>query len=55
LAEPKPADQPGLPHDLYAAAIPADNPLAPDKITLGKELFFEIRLLADNSTSRATG
>ena len=54
LAEPKPADQPGLPHDLYAASIPADNPLTPDKIILGKKLFFETRLSADNSTSCAT-
>ena len=54
LAEPKPADQAGLPHDLYAASIPADNPLTPDKIILGKKLFFETRLSGDNSTSCAT-
>jgi cytochrome c peroxidase len=54
LAEPKPVDQPSLPRDLYAASIPADNPQTPDKIALGKKLFFEPRLSADNSTACAT-
>jgi cytochrome c peroxidase len=54
LAEPKSADQPGLPRDLYAASIPTDNPQTPDKIALGKKLFFEARLSADNSTACAT-
>jgi cytochrome c peroxidase len=39
---------------LYAASIPADNPQAPDKIALGKKLFFDARLSADNSTACAT-
>jgi cytochrome c peroxidase len=54
LAELKLLDESGLPRDLYAAAIPVDNPQTPDKIALGKKLFFDARLSADNSTACAT-
>jgi cytochrome c peroxidase len=38
----------------YTASVPADNPQAPEKIALGKTLFFDTRLSADNSTACAT-
>ncbi|HWS73116.1 MAG TPA: cytochrome c peroxidase, partial [Thermoanaerobaculia bacterium] len=31
--------------------IPADNPLTPEKVRLGKRLFFDVRLSGDGSTS----
>jgi cytochrome c peroxidase len=34
--------------------IPAGNPLTPEKVALGKKLFFDTRLSADDSTSCAT-
>ena len=37
-----------------AAYIPADNPLAPAKIALGKKLFFDKRLSADGTVACAT-
>src|SRR6516165_1518824 len=33
---------------------PKDNPTTPEKVTLGKQLFFDPRLSADNKTSCAT-
>jgi cytochrome c peroxidase len=54
LAEPKPEKQVGFPADLYAWVIPPDNPQTPAKIALGKELFFEDRLSADNTKDCAT-
>ena len=53
-AEPKSLDQPGLPRDLYQLSIPADNPQSQEKVALGKTLFFDTRLSADNSTACAT-
>jgi cytochrome c peroxidase len=53
-AEPKSLDQPGLPRDLYAASVPADNAQTPEKVALGKSLFFDTRLSANNSTACAT-
>ena len=53
-AEPKPLNQPGLPRDLYELSIPASNPQTPEKVALGKTLFFHTRLSADNSTACAT-
>lgn len=44
----------GIPHDLYQFLMPKDNPSTPEKIALGKELFFETRLSADGSVSCAT-
>lgn len=34
-----------------AMVIPADNPLTPEKVSLGKQLFFDERLSIDNSKS----
>jgi cytochrome c peroxidase len=53
-AEPKSLNQPGLPRDLYELSVPADNPQTSEKVALGKTLFFDTRLSADNSTACAT-
>ncbi len=54
LAAPRSLHQVGLPAELTRAAIPADNPQAPEKIALGEKLFFERRLSADGSVACAT-
>jgi cytochrome c peroxidase len=54
LADPKPLNQVGFPHQLYEWLIPADNPPTADKIVLGRDLFFDTRLSADNKESCAT-
>jgi len=54
LAQPKRADQAGLPHELTAAVTPADNPTTPDKVALGQKLFFDGRLSADGTVACAT-
>ena len=54
LAQPKPADQAGLPKDLTRAVTPPDNPTADDKVQLGERLFFDGRLSADGSVACAT-
>jgi cytochrome c peroxidase len=41
----------GEPVRATRAAIPADNPQTPEKIALGRRLFFETRLSADGSVS----
>jgi cytochrome c peroxidase len=41
----------GIPTDLWNYCIPANNPLTAAKIELGRRLFFEQRLSADNSVS----
>ena len=43
----------GLPEDL-ARYIPADNPMTPAKVELGRQLYFDKRLSADNTISCAT-
>ncbi len=43
-----------IPKGLPAVGIPADNPLTVARVDLGKELFFDKRLSADNSFSCAT-
>lgn len=43
----------GLPADFWEALIPEDNPLTPEKIALGRDLFFDKRLSADDSISCA--
>ncbi len=50
-ADPKSKNQVGFPAALYSWVIPADNPQTPEKIALGKELFFDDRLSADNKVS----
>jgi cytochrome c peroxidase len=54
LAEPRPAKQAGLPPQALKAAIPAQEPLTPERVELGKKLFFEPLLSADGSVSCAT-
>ncbi len=51
LAEPKSRNQVGFPAELYSWVIPADNPQTPEKIALGKELFFDDRLSEDGKIS----
>jgi cytochrome c peroxidase len=54
LAEPRSLQQLGVPLDQTRAAIPKDNPQTPDKIALGKKLFFDGRLSADGTVACAT-
>lgn len=54
LAEPRPLTQVGLPLEALRAAIPADNPQTPEKIQLGKLLFFDGRLSADGTVACST-
>ncbi len=44
----------GIPADVVAAMIPVDNPMTPQKIELGRELFFDKRLSDDRTVSCAT-
>lgn len=44
----------GIPADMYRYVIPKDNPLTPESIALGKQLFFDTRLSADGTVSCAT-
>jgi cytochrome c peroxidase len=44
----------GLPADLFAKLIPADNPMTTEKVALGEKLFFDKRLSVDNTISCAT-
>jgi cytochrome c peroxidase len=55
LAEPAPSVAEGSTRDLLMhLAVPEDNPQTPEKIALGKRLFFEPRLSADGTVSCAT-
>jgi cytochrome c peroxidase len=49
LGEPKSQQQVGFPAELYSWVIPPDNPQTPAKVALGKALFFDDRLSADNT------
>jgi cytochrome c peroxidase len=51
LAAPKPHSQAGFPGLLYSLVIPADNPQTPEKVELGRKLFFDDRLSADGTVS----
>jgi len=44
----------GLPKDLWEILVPPENPQTPEKIALGRKLFFEKRLSKDGSVSCAT-
>jgi cytochrome c peroxidase len=48
------ADLPKIPVGLKPVPVPADNPLTPEKVELGKLLFFDPRLSCDDTTSCAT-
>jgi cytochrome c peroxidase len=54
LAQPKSLQQVGAPVEMTRAAIPADNPQTPDKISLGQRLFFDRRLSVDGTISCST-
>ena len=54
LAEPRSLHQVGLPLYQTRDVIPKDNPQTPDKIALGKKLFFDGRLSADGTVACAT-
>ena len=54
LAQPKPLQQVGAPIEMTRAAIPADNPQTPEKISLGQKLFFDRRLSVDGTVSCST-
>ncbi len=49
--EAAPAFVPGPPADFERPTIPADNPQTPEKVALGKMLYFDARLSADGSRS----
>ncbi len=44
----------GLPVDLWEILIPADNPVTPEKVALGRQLFYDKRLSKDGAESCAT-
>jgi cytochrome c peroxidase len=54
LARPKSPRQTGVPDGAIRAAIPPDNPQTPEKIALGRQLFFDARLSADNTVACST-
>jgi cytochrome c peroxidase len=54
LAQPKSLQQVGAPIEMTRAAIPADNPQTPEKISLGQKLFFDRRLSVDGTVSCST-
>ena len=54
LAQPKSLQQVGAPVEMTHAAIPADNPQTPEKISLGQRLFFDRRLSANGAVSCST-
>jgi cytochrome c peroxidase len=54
LAAPKPRRQVGLPVDATREATPPDNPQTPEKIALGRKLFFDGRLSADGTVACST-
>ena len=54
LAMPRLLKQVGLPLAATRAAIPTDNPQVPEKIELGKKLFFDGRLSADGTVACST-
>lgn len=48
------APLPKLPLGLKPLSIPADNPLTPEKVELGKQLYFDPRLSCDDTVSCAS-
>ena len=43
-----------LPLGLKPVPVPADNPLTPEKVELGKQLYFDPRLSCDDTVSCAS-
>lgn len=54
FAQTKPAPALKVPKGLVPVMWPKDNPYSPEKVELGKLLYFDTRLSADNSVSCAT-
>ena len=55
MADPEPSNQAGFPHDLYRWVLPENNlERPPAKIALGRALFFDRRLSADDQESCST-
>src|SRR5580704_8934675 len=54
LAQPRSLAQAGLPKSNTLALMPADNPQTPEKVALGKDLFFDGRLSIDGTVACAT-
>src|SRR6185369_76994 len=52
-AAPAPAPKPDV-GPLGEMAVPADNPMTPEKVELGKKLFFDTRLSKDGKMSCET-
>ncbi len=48
------AARPAIPAGLPALAVPADNPMTPEKVELGKLLYFDTRLSKDGTVSCAS-
>jgi cytochrome c peroxidase len=44
----------GISSDLWSYYVPKDNPMTAEKVELGRKLFFDTRLSADNTVSCAT-
>jgi cytochrome c peroxidase len=53
-AGPSPSLPQGLPADLWEILIPPDNPVTPERVELGRRLFYDKRLSKDGSVSCAT-
>src|SRR5947207_15462087 len=43
-----------VPLGLKPVPVPADNPMTPEKVELGKQLYFDSRLSCDNTVSCAS-
>lgn len=54
MAAPKSLEQLGLPADAMRGAVPGDNPQTPEKIALGRKLFFDGRLSVDGTVACST-
>ncbi len=54
LSMPRSLKQVGVPVQQALAEIPADNPQTPEKIALGKKLFFDPRLSVDDTVACAS-
>ncbi len=53
-AEPPRTLPAGLPADLWEMLIPPDNPVTPEKVALGRKLYYDKRLSKDGTVSCAT-
>jgi cytochrome c peroxidase len=44
----------GLPSDLWELLVPPENPVMPERVALGRKLYFDKRLSKDSTGSCAT-